>query len=561
MQNAALAQVFEEIADYLELEGENPFKVRAYRTAAEAILDYPAPIESAAENGTLDQIEGLGFATISKSKEFLATGRVRVLEVLKSKFPAGLLDVMRVPGLGPKKVALLYQEKGVDSLPKFAELLENGDLNGVSGFGAKTIENLKTNLRRLSELTARMPITQASVLAQKIVEELREKLPDTPIEIAGSLRRGCDTIGNLNFVAKSECAAPILQVFEDLGIVTEITTREPSRVVGRAAPGIEVEMVVSAPPRFGTELFLRTGSAAHLESLNIWTREQGRNVGDEDWFASEAEFFKHFGADFIPPELRENRGEWAAAKAGKLPDLLTQKQIRGDLHTHSNWSDGVATIRQMALLARARGYEYYAITDHSKALAMANGLNAQRLREQAKEIAEVQAEFPDLRLLRGIECDILRDGTMDLDDEILSELDIVIGSVHSGFNLPLAEQTARMLRALENPHVDCIGHPTGRILGVRAPYDVDVSELIGAAAHFGKALEINASERLDLRDEHAFAAREAGVLLCIDTDAHSPKMLENLGFGVTVARRAWCEAKDILNAKPLDELLLWLSHS
>ena len=547
MQNAALAQVFAEIADYLELEGENSFKVRAYRVAAEAILDHPAPIESAAEAGTLDQIEGLGFATASKSREFLATGRVRVLEVLKLKFPAGLLEVLRVPGLGPKKVALLYKEKGVDSLPKFAELLENGELSGVSGFGAKTIENLKTNLRRLSELSSRMPITQASVLAQKILEELREKLPETEIEIAGSLRRGCDTIGNLNFVAKSENAAPVLAAFEELGIVMEITTREENRILGRAAPGIEAEISVAPPQSFGNLLWMRTGNQKHLESCEV--------SGE---FAAEKSLYAAMNLAFIPPELRENRGEIEAAQNRRLPDLLTQKQIRGDLHTHTNWSDGVASIRQMALLARARGYEYYAITDHSKALAMANGLNAQRLRQQAQEIAEVQAEFPDLRLLRGIECDIMRDGTMDLDDEILGELDIVIGSVHSGFNLPLAEQTERIIRALENPHVDCIGHPTGRILGVRAPYDVDVSALIEAAAHFGKALEINASERLDLRDEHAFAAREAGVLLCIDTDAHSPKMLENLGFGVTVARRAWCEAKDILNAKPLEELLKWV---
>lgn len=547
MQNAAVALMFEEIADYLELAGENSFKVRAYRVAAEAILDYPAPIESAAESGKLDQIEGLGFATISKTIEFLATGRVKVLEKLKSEYPPGLLEVLRVPGLGPKKVALLWREKGVDSLAAFAELLENDGLEGVAGFGAKTIANLKTNLRRLSELSARMPITTAQVLAGKILEQMREKMPDTKIEIAGSLRRGCDTVGNLNFVARADDAAPVLAAFEDLGIVMEITAREENRIVGRAAPGIEAEMSVAPAARFGTLHFLRTGSQKHLENQEI--------SGD---FSDEKALFAASGADFIPPELREGRGEWEAARAKTLPDLLIEKQIRGDLHTHSTWSDGIASIRQMCELARARGYEYYAITDHSKALAMANGLNAQRLREQALEIAEVQADFPDLKILRGIECDILRDGTMDLDDEILSELDIVIGSVHSGFNLPLAEQTARMIRAIENPHVDVIGHPTGRILGVRAPYDVDVAALIEAAKNGGKALEINASERLDLKDEHAFAAREAGVLLCIDTDAHSPKMLENLGYGVQTARRAWCQAQDVLNAKPLAELLQWL---
>ncbi|HEX9996767.1 MAG TPA: DNA polymerase/3'-5' exonuclease PolX, partial [Abditibacterium sp.] len=354
----------------------------------------------------------------------------------------------------------------------------------------------------------------------------------------------------------------VLAAFEDLGIVMEITTREENRLVGRAAPGIEVEMVVAPPENFGSTLFLRSGSQSHLQSppCPIDINEVCEDHDLSLRFSNEEWFYRKSGCDFIAPELREDRGEWAAAKAGKLPDLLTVKQIRGDLHTHSTWSDGIGSIRQMCELARARGYEYYAITDHSKVLAMANGLNAERLKQQAQEIAEIQADFPELKILRGIECDIMRDGTMDLDDETLSQLDIVVGSVHSGFNLPLAEQTARMVRAIENPHVDLIGHPTGRILGARAPYDVDVFALIEAAKAHGKALEINASERLDLKDEHAYAAREAGVLLCINTDAHSPKMLDNLSFGVVTARRAWCEAKDVLNAKPLAELLQWLSH-
>lgn len=559
MQNVAVAQMFEEIADYLELAGENSFKIRAYRVAAEAILDFPAPIEAAAEAGKLDQIEGLGFATISKTMEFLATGRVRVLEKLKSEYPAGLLEVLRVPGLGPKKVSLLYKEKGVDSLAAFAELLENDGLEGVAGFGAKTIANLKTNLRRLSELSTRMPIMQATALAQKILEEMRQDFPNTRIEIVGSLRRGCDTVGNLNFLAcaNEEEGLEVLEKFANLGIISEVSEAEESEfdsVVGRAAPGVEVEMSVVPISDFGRALFLRTGTREH-------TAEFERTALHELFqFEDEESLYEALGVPFIAPELRERAEVWEAARAGTLPNLLIQTQIRGDIHTHTTWSDGIASIRQMAELARARGYAYYAITDHSKALAMANGLNAARLREQALEIAEVQADFPDLQILRGIECDILRDGTMDLDDECLSQLDIVIGSVHSGFNLPLAEQTARMIKAIENPHVDVIGHPTGRILGVRAPYDVDVSALIEAAKTYGKALEINASERLDLRDEHAFAAREAGVLLCINTDAHSPKMLDNMGYGVITARRAWCEAKDILNAKPLPELLRWLSH-
>ncbi|HEX9996529.1 MAG TPA: helix-hairpin-helix domain-containing protein, partial [Abditibacterium sp.] len=371
MQNAALSRVFDEIADYLELAGENSFKIRAYRRASEAIIDYPAPIESALENGQIEQIEGLGPATIAKSREFLATGRVKLLEFHKSKYPSGLLDVLRVPGLGPKKVALLYKVKGIDSLESFAQALEDGQLNGVAGFGPKTLENLKTNLRRLSELSARMPITTALPLANKILAGLRERLPETSIEIAGSLRRGCDTIGNLNFVAKADDAAPVLAAFEDLGIVMEITTREENRLVGRAAPGIEVEMTVAPPARFGSELFFRTGATSHTQNFT------GVNCANEN------EVYAQIKLPLIPPELREKRGEIEAAENGKLPDLLTVKQIRGDLHTHSTWSDGIGSIRQMCELARSRGYEYYAITDHSKVLAMANGLNAERLKQQA----------------------------------------------------------------------------------------------------------------------------------------------------------------------------------
>jgi DNA polymerase (family 10) len=547
MQNVAIARVFDEIADYLELAGDNPFKIRAYRRASEAIVDFPSPIEDAAENDQLEEIEGLGAATIAKTKEFLATGTVRLLEFQRSKYPPGLLDVLRVPGLGPKKVALLYKEKGIDSIEKFSEALSSGGLVGVAGFGPKTIENLKTNLKRLSQLTARLPLTDAVQVATRLKNALIEKRPGLEIHDAGSLRRGCDTLGNLNFVVKSDDDS-VLDEFLALPHVLEVVERGEASAKARIHPGVEAEIVLSSSENFGSKLFFHTGSRAHIENLEVGQ------------FADEAALYQHLGTPFIPPELREGRGEWEAAKAGKLPNLLVETDIKGDIHTHSTWSDGGATIAQMAQSMTERGYQYFAVTDHSKALAMANGLDAKRLREQAKEIAEVQSQFPDLKIFRGIECDILRDGSMDLDDEILSELDIVVASVHSAFNLDEKTQTDRIINALSNPHVTFIGHPTGRVLGVRAPYEVDIPALIEAAAHYGKALEINASERLDLKDEHAFMAREKGVLLAIDTDAHSQRMLSNMHFGVTTARRAWCESKDILNAKNLVELTAWLAR-
>ena len=546
MPNVALSRAFEEIADYLELAGDNPFKIRAYRRAAEAVLDYPGALEDATDED-LENVEGLGTATVAKTREWAATGTIRLLEHLRRENPPGLLEVLRVPGLGPKKVKLLYSEKGIDSLEHFAAALESGDLKGVAGFGPKTIENLKISLRRMAELSERMPLTHARVLAERLKRALLEKLPDLEIHDAGSLRRGADTLGNLNFVARADDAAPILEAFAGLAYVGEVLEREQARLKARTLNGMEVELVVAPDEKFGSVLWRQTGSPAHLEAVEIG--------GD---YADETELYTSVGAQFIAPELREGRGEWAAARAGTLPKLVEIGEIRGDLHTHSNWSDGIATISQMAAAMSARGYEYFAVTDHSKALAMANGLNAARLREQAREIEAARAQFPDLLILRGVECDILRDGTMDLDDEILGELDWVIGSVHSAFNLSIEDQTARMVRAIENPNVDMIAHPTGRVLGARAPYDVDVDALIAAAKRTGTVLEINASERLDLKDEHAFAARAAGVPLCIDTDAHSPKMLPNLEFGITVARRAWCQSKDVFNCKSKDELKQWL---
>lgn len=546
MQNVALAQAFEEIADYLELGGDNPFKIRAYRRAAEAVIEFPQPIEDASED-ELENLEGLGAATVAKTREWGATGQIRLLEHLRRENPPGLLEVLRVPGLGPKKVKLLYQEKGIDSLEKFAAALDNDELKGVAGFGPKTIENLKIALRRLAELSARMPLTRARVLADKIARAFAEQMPGTPFQIAGSVRRGCDTIGNLNLVASSDNAGDVLDAFAGLSIIGEVSERADNSLKARTLTGMEVELIVAPPATFGNALWRATGSHAHTGAVKI--------TGD---FADESALYASAKAQFIAPELREDKGEWARARADNLPDLVEVQDIRGDLHAHSTWSDGAATVAQMAGAMSGRGYEYFAVTDHSKALAMANGLNAARLREQATEIEAVRAQFPSLLILRGIECDILRDGSMDLDDEILGELDWVIGSVHSAFNLSIEEQTARMIKAIENPLVDMIAHPTGRVLGARAPYDVDMDALIEAAKKSGTVLEINASERLDLKDEHAFAARKAGVPLCINTDAHSPKMLGNIEVGITVARRAWCESKDVFNCQSAAQLKKWL---
>jgi DNA polymerase (family 10) len=568
MQNAAIAAAFDEIADYMELAGENSFKIRAYRRAAEAVQTFASPIENAAEAGTLQEIEGLGEATAKKVNEYLATGTMRYLEVLRDKYPAGLLDLIRVPGIGPKRVAQLYNDCSIDSVEALNTALDNGSLKGVKGFGESTLNNMRKGLERLAQMSQRLPIGNALPLARNIAASIAATGLAERVEIAGSLRRGSDTMGDLNFVASTNDQSTLLSAFVNLPYALAVSEQDETSASIRVRPGIEVRLRTASAGNFAAAWMCMTGARAHFEHAQQLAHEKGFELcadgvlrdGQNVPVADEAEIYQMLGLPFIAPELRENKAEWEAARQNLLPKLLTENDLRGELHTHSTWSDGAATIRQMAEAARARGYEYFAVTDHSKALAMANGLNAERLREQAKEIAEVQADFPDVKILRGIECDIMRDGSLDLDDEILHELDIVVASVHSAFSLDEAAQTARVIKAVSHPAVDVLAHPTGRILGVRPGYELNIGAVIEAAAATNTALEINSSERLDLSDENACAAREQGVLLAINSDAHSPRMLKNVCYGVLSARRAWCTRESILNAKSTEDLLAWLQR-
>lgn len=566
MQNASVAQMFDEIGDCLEIAGDNPFKIRAYRRAAEAVATYTEPIEDAAENGTLRSIEGLGEATAAKVQEFLATGKVRFLEKLREEYPPTLLELLRVPNLGPKRIAQLYRERGISSIESLKEALDTGQLEGIAGFGPKTLENLKRGLERLAEVSHRLPIGEAMRIAGDVQSTLARCPAIQRLEVAGSLRRGADTVGDLNFLAQTDDAAAVLAFFTAMPLVLGVGESSDNAASVTVRPGVTVRLSCAPQSTFGAALLLATGSAAHLEgahnraaALEMELTPDGLKQGDKVLSGhAESEIYAALQVPYIVPELRENRGEWEAADSAALPELLEAADIQGDLHSHSTWSDGSVSIRQMAQAMRERGYQYFAVTDHSQALAMANGLNAARLREQAAEIAIVQQEFPDIKILRGIECDILRDGRLDLDDEILHELDIVVASVHSAFNLEEAAQTERMIKAITHPAVDILAHPTGRILGGRPGYRVDVGALIDAARETNTALEINASERLDLDDINARRARDNDVLLAIDSDAHSTRMLPNIALGVLTARRAWCSKRHILNAKTLDDLLAWL---
>ncbi len=568
MQNAALAEIFDRIADYHELAGDNPFKIRAFRRAAESVVNHDEAIEDVAERGELEKIEGLGKGTSAIAREFIATGQVRLLEGFREQFPEGLFELLRVPGLGPKRVATLFKEAQIASIEDLKGAIENDSLKGIAGFGPAAIKNLQTGLERLAQVSRRLPLSDALNLAGTLAYALTNSSGIQRVAIAGSIRRGCDTAGNINLVVETENPHDAIESLIHLPLVLVIEEQDSNSATIRVRHGVAVHLKCASHDDFGARLFFESGSAAHLAEAQKRAGDLGFDLRPDGIFeneqrvggAEEREIYRFLGVPFIEPELREDRGEWLAAMRGSLPDLVKQQDIRGELHAHSTWSDGRHTIWQMVEAAQERGYEYHVISDHSKALAMANGLNARRLREQAIEIAEVQNEFPKVKILRGIECDIMRDGTLDLDDDILHELDIVIASVHSGFNLDEATQTARMIKALSHPAVDIVAHPTGRVLGVRPGYAVNIPALIEAACETNTALEINSSERLDLNDENAFAARKAGVILAINTDAHSTRMLNNVRLGIVTARRAWCRKEDILNTKSREDLLLWLNR-
>ena len=560
MENARVVAHFDEIAALMEVAGDNPFKIRAYKRAAEAVAAYSEPIEDVDEKA-LRELEGIGEATAAKIREYVATGQMRTLERLREEYPPGLIEVLRVPGLGPKRVGQLYRERGISSVAALKQAIAGGTLQGVSGFGPKALKNIEQGIERLEQTTQELPLGEARALAISLRDLLLQSPALERVEIVGDLRRGCETVPALELLARCDNFRSALDVFTTLPVVLDVVERTMSYARVTVRGGFETLLRCSGPADFGAAQLSMTGSHEHLEAAENRAVELGLAWGlllaESD---DENAIYQRLQVPFIAPELREGRGEWQAAIENKLPQLLEVADIRGDLHAHSTWSDGVATIAQMAEAMSERGYQYFAVTDHSKALAMTNGLTAARLREQAEEIEAARAQFPDLLILRGVECDIMRDGTLDLDDEILHELDFVIGSVHSGFNLPREAQTARMVRAISHPAVDLIAHPTGRILGGRPGYDVDIEALIEAAREHDTALEINASQRLDLSAENARLARDAGVLLCVDTDAHSTRMLGNIEFGVIMARRAWCEPKNVLNCKSAEELKAWLQR-
>jgi DNA polymerase (family 10) len=543
MNNREVADTLGQIAEVLELLGESSFRANAYRNAGRRIALLSEDVNDMAAQGRLTSIPGVGAGLAATVGEMLATGRSDLLEQLSFNVPPGLLDFLTVPGLGPRRARAAHLALGITTLSELESAARDGRLAGVPGFGPKTADIILKGLASRERWASRRLPADVRPQAEAALSALRSLPGVARAELAGSLRRRKDTVGDINLLVATGNPDAVAGTIAASGLLTP--DGSPGRF--RLHDGTPVTMEYVAPAAFGAGWIRATGSREHLAEI-----AQRGPLAETD---TEEGVYTALGVEWIPPELREGRGEVRAAAEGRLPALIAAADLRGDLHMHSRYSDGAADIRDMALACIARGYSYMAITDHSQGLGIANGLTPERLREQAAEVEALNAELAPFRILRGNEVDIRADGSMDLPDEALAQLEWVIASVHSAFGRSREEQTARIERAMRNPYVNLVAHPTGRILGRRDGIAVDIDRLLETAAETGTALEINSGpDRLDLDDVNARSAKELGIRICINADAHHPEQLAWAEEGVFQARRAWLEAADVLNAGDLEAI-------
>jgi len=560
VQNAEIAAMFDQAAELLEIQGDNQFRVRAYRRASRVIEGLPQSVRSLLSAGRdLSELPGIGKDLAGKVADIVETGRFELLDSLKKELPGELGDMAALPGVGPKRAKLLYDKLKVRTLDDLRRVLKTGRLRELKGFGPLIARKLSEALEK-PRAEKRFKLSVAEAEAEALVGFLRN---GGRIVVAGSYRRRRDTVGDLDVLVTTENGPAVGDKLARYENVAQVLAHGPTRTTVILRSGIQVDVRAVPEESYGAALIYFTGSKAHNIALRGLAVARDWKLNEYGLFtgkrriagATEEEVYKKLGLAFVPPELREDRGEVGLAKSDRLPRLVSLSDIRGDLHVHSDWTDGTATIEAMAERAHARGYIYMALTDHSQRVAMAHGLDPARLSRQAKEIDRLNERLRGITILKGIEVDILKDGSLDLPDASLAKLDVVIASVHSYFNLPRHAQTDRVIRALQNRYVSILGHPTGRLIGEREPYDIDMERVVAAARELGCHLEINAEpDRLDLHDIHAHAAKEAGVKLAISTDAHSVDAFRYMRFGIDQARRAWLTADDVINARPLSEL-------
>lgn len=557
MKNQEIARIFNEIADILEIKGDNPFRIRAYRRAAQNIEGFPMDVAEASEEELL-KIPGIGQDLAGKIIEYVKTGHLKAYEEFKKEVPSEIVELLSIPGLGPKTAKLLFDRlkiKGVDDLERLAK---EGKLKGLPGVQAKAEENILKGIEMVRRRTERQPIGRVLPLAEEIIKKLRERAPVGELSVAGSLRRWRETIKDIDILATSKEPKKIMSAFVHLPQVKDILMQGPTKSSIATHDSIQVDLRVVDEDSFGSALAYFTGSKAHnirlremaikkrlkINEYGVFVLKTGKKIGGKH----EVDVYKALGLPFIQPEMREDTGEIEVAIKGGLPKLVELKDICGDLHVHTKWSDGSHDFEELVKEAKKRGYEYIAITDHSKGLAVARGLSVEQVLEQNKEIKAINRRLRGFKLLSGIEVDIRSDGTLDYPDEVLRKLDIVVASIHSGFRQKKEQLTRRLVSAMQNPHVSIIAHPTGRLIGERDAYEVNMDEFLETAKETGTAIEINAYPlRLDLNDIYVKKAKEMEIPLTIATDTHIKSQFDYMVYGIGIARRGWLEKRDVLN--------------
>jgi DNA polymerase (family X) len=565
MDKKAVAQVLEQIAAFLELKGENPFRIRAFRTAAKAVGSFPADVREGLEDGSLASTKGVGPATLQIVSEIVTTGRASMLEELREQIPPGLVEMMAVSGLGVAKIRQIHEVLGIDSLPELEAAALDGRLARLPRFGPKTSENILKGIAYLRQASAYRLLHHAADEAEGLRAALARMPGVLQAFVAGDVRRRLEIVRDLVLVIVADVApGELFKRLSQLPGVHEYAGQDDRRLTLRFAGGASAQIIVTTPVNTGAVLAQATGSEAHLRQLAAHAATRDLTLtGAALWRGSafvptpdELTFYQALGLDLVPPELREGYGEIDAAAGHTLPRLIERTDLRGFLHCHTRYSDGSNTVEELALAARAAGYAWIGITDHSQAAAYAGGLRADDLARQADEIDDVNGRIDGIRVLKGVEADILQDGRIDFDEAVLARLDFVIASIHSRFNMSEREMTARMLAAMDNPHLTIIGHPTGRLLLSRDPYGLDLDAVIEKAVATGVALEINADpHRLDLEWRVVRRARDRGAAISIGADAHNVAGIANVEYGVGIARKGWLGAADVLNALPVEEFL------
>ncbi|GIW89140.1 MAG: DNA polymerase/3'-5' exonuclease PolX [Isosphaeraceae bacterium] len=560
MDTEAVARTLEELGILLEIRGENPFRCRAYHTAAQALRGLTEDLTDLIASGRLEQIPGIGASMRDKITRLATTGRLEEYEALRRETPSGLIALVRVPGLGPKKVRALHEALGIRSLEDLKAALRAGKVAAIKGFGEKTAARIAEGISFLESSSERIRLDTATRLALPLLERLRTTPGVAQADWGGSLRRRAETIGDLDLLFAADDPAPVLAACAGWPEVESVLAQGSTRLSVRLSEGPQLDVRGVLPSQYAFALNYFTGSKAHNIHLRRRAQERGLKLseyaleGPRGAIAcrDEAALYRALGLSYIPPELREDQGEIEAAESGSLPKLLEYAHLKGTFHCHTDWSDGLDSLEAMVEAARSLGLEYLGIADHSRSAAYAGGLSIERVREQRSAIDRLnQSLGPAIRVFQGIECDILADGSLDYPDEVLAGFDYVVASVHSNFRLSRQDMTARICRAAAHPRVTMLGHPTGRLILARAGYEVDLNEVIAVCARHGTMIEINADpHRLDLDALHARAARQAGVTIVINPDAHATAGLANLQFGVDVARRAWLTSADVFNTRP-----------